>query len=296
MSARVGVCGLGIMGSRMAASLRRAGLELTVWNRSAGVAARFAADHGARAASSPAEVASSSDIVVTVVADAEAVRAVLLGPEGVASGAQPGTLCVDCSTIGAIAARELAGDLRGRGLRLVDAPVSGSAPRATDGTLTIMAGGSPEDVEDAQPVLEAMGELIVHVGEAGQGQAVKVVNNALAAANAVAVGEALLLAGAAGVDLDALQRVVGAGSGASAMLELKAGVMRRHDLDPLFKLDHMLKDVRLCLADAEAVGVGTPFAERAQEVLAGASQRGLGDRDFAALICELEDQAGHRLP
>lgn len=284
------------MGSRMAASLRRAGLDVTVWNRSGGVAESFAADHGARAAGSPAEVGRASDIVVTVVVDGNAVREVLLGDDGVASGARPGTLCLDCSTIGAMAARKLAGDLDARGLRFIDAPVSGSAPRAADGTLTIMAGGRVEDVERARTVLQAMGELIVHVGEVGQGQTVKLINNALAAANAVAVGEALLLGAAAGVDLDALQRVVGAGSGASAMLDLKAGIMRRHEFDPLFKLDHMLKDLRLCVAEAETVDVGSPFARRAQNVLAGASKRGLGDRDFAALVCELEDEAGFSLP
>ena len=129
----------------------------------------------------------------------------------------------------------------------MDAPVTGSSPKAEDGTLTIMAGGSPAAFERARPLFEAMGELIVHVGEVGQGQLVKVINNAVAAANTAVVAEALLAGKLAGADLDALVTVMRAGSGASAMLELKAGPMRAHDWSTLFKLEHMLKDLRLCL-------------------------------------------------
>src|SRR3712207_4510249 len=125
-----------------------------------------------------------------------------------------------------------------------------------------MAGGEPADFQRARPLLEAMGELVLHVGPLGDGQTVKLINNAVAAANAAAVGEALLVGSAAGVDLDALERVMAAGSGASAMLELKAGAMRRHDYTTLFKLGHMLKDVDLCLEAATAAGV--PFRSAAQ--------------------------------
>src|SRR5207302_4170735 len=129
-----------------------------------------------------------------------------------------------------------------------------------NGTLTIMAGGEAQDFERARPVLEAMGELIVHAGPLGHGQMVKLINNAVAATNAAVVGEALLVAARAGLDLVALTTVMEAGSGSSTMLELKAGPMRSHDYQALFKLAHMLKDVRLCLEEGQAAGAPFGYA------------------------------------
>jgi 3-hydroxyisobutyrate dehydrogenase-like beta-hydroxyacid dehydrogenase len=292
---RVGFLGLGIMGSRMAACLRRAGFELSVWTHTPGKAEAWAGEHGAQAAGTPAEVAEQCGVVITMVVDAAQVESVLLGDGGAAHAARPGTLFVDMSTIGPAATRAIGERLAARGARLVDAPVTGSAPRAEDGTLTIMAGGAPEDYARAEPLLAAMGELVVHVGALGQGQMLKLVNNAVAVVNAVTVGQALLAADATGVDLDALERVMGAGSGASTMLALKAGPMRRHDYSTLFKLEHMLKDVRLCLEETQAAGMPFPAAAQAREVLSAAMGRGLGDADFAALIEVLEGEAGRRL-
>ena len=158
-----------------------------------------------------------------------------------------------------------------------------------------MAGGDAADVERARPLFEAMGETIVHAGDVGQGQMVKLVNNALAAANAVALGQALLAAKGTGADLDALVAVMGAGSAGSAMLDLKAGPMRAHDYATLFKTEHMLKDVRLCLEATEAAGVPFPAAATAREVLTATVGRGHGDDDFAAVIEALEGLAGLRL-
>jgi len=155
MAERVGFIGLGIMGSRMAANLARAGFELTVWNRTAAKADEWAARHGAAVASSPQALASNSDIVVSMVVDGEQVESVLLGDEGAGHGA--GLLCVDMSTIGPAAARRIGARLDERGVAFVDAPVTGSSPKAEDGTLTIMAGGSAQDFERAQPLFDAMG-------------------------------------------------------------------------------------------------------------------------------------------
>ena len=293
-SPHVGFIGLGIMGSRMAAVLRRGGFELTVWNRTAERAREFAAAHGAAVAERPADVA-AADVVITMVVDAEQVRRVLLGDDGVLAGARPGLLCVDMSTIGPAGAREIGAALAEREVHFVDAPVSGSSPRAEDGTLTIMAGGDEADFARARPLFEAMGELVVHVGAVGDGQAVKLINNAVAAVNCATVGEALLVARAAGVDLDALVRVMGASSGASAMLALKAEPMRRHDYATLFKLEHMLKDVRLCLEEGQASGAPFPFAALTRELLTAALGRGLGEADFSALVEVLEAEADIRL-
>jgi 3-hydroxyisobutyrate dehydrogenase-like beta-hydroxyacid dehydrogenase len=173
--------------------------------------------------------------------------------------------------------------------------VTGSAPRAEDGSLTIMAGGSPADFERAQPALAAMGDLIVHVGELGQGEMLKLINNALGAANAAALGEALVLARATDVDLDAFAAVVSRGSGGSVQLELKSGAMRDHDYTTLFKAAHMLKDVRLCLEEAQSVGMPFPGASHARDLLAATIGRGHGDDDYAAIIEPIEGLAGRRL-
>jgi 3-hydroxyisobutyrate dehydrogenase-like beta-hydroxyacid dehydrogenase len=273
---RIAFLGLGIMGSRMAANLARAGFELTVWNRTAARARTFAEAHpGVTVAERPAEV-----------------EDVLLGEEGAATGAAAGTLFIDCSTIGPAAAKSIGSRLAEAGHELLDAPVTGSAPRAEDGTLTIMVGGSAAGFQRARPVLEAMGKLILHAGPLGHGQMIKVINNAVAATNAAVVGQALLVGKRCGVDLDALTAVMAAGSGASAMLELKARPMREHDYTPLFKLDHMLKDVRLCLEEGQAAGVPFPFAALTSEILKAAVGRGHGADDFAALIAVLEGEAG----
>jgi 3-hydroxyisobutyrate dehydrogenase len=295
MAERIGFLGLGIMGSRMAANVRRAGFPLTVWTHTPGKAERWAEEHGATARATPAEVAGASDVVVSMVVDGEQVASVLLGEGGAIEAARPGLLCVDMSTIAPSDTRRIGAALAERGVRMLDAPVTGSSPRAEAGSLTIMAGGEPEDFARARPLLETMGEAIVHVGELGQGEMLKLINNAVGAANAAALAEALLLARATGVDLDAFVRVVSAGSGASAQLELKAGPMREHDYTTLFKTEHMLKDVRLCLEEAQTAGVPFPSAAHARDLLAATMGRGHGEHDYAAMIEAAEGLAGRKL-
>jgi 3-hydroxyisobutyrate dehydrogenase len=294
--ARIGFVGLGIMGSRMAANLRRAGYELTVYNRTHERAEAWAAEHGGTVVDTPAEVGAASDIVITMVVDGAQVAEVLLGEDGVAAGAAAGTLCVDMSTIAPGDSRRIAAALGERDIGFVDAPVTGSSPKAEDGTLTIMASGAPEHRERARPLFEVMGGLIVEVGdEVGLGEMVKLINNAVAAANAHTLAQALVVGRATGVDLDALTEVMAAGSGGSAMLGLKAGPMREHDYTTLFKLEHMLKDVRLCLEEGQAAGVPFPAAAAVREALTAGEGRGLGDADFAAIVEAVEGFAGVRL-
>jgi len=295
LAERVGFAGLGIMGSRMAANLRRAGFALTVFNRTRETAEAWASEHGGEVADRPADLAAASDIVITMVVEGTHVEEVLLGEGGAVEGAHENLLCVDMSTIAPAQTRRIGAALAERGVGFMDAPVTGSSPKAQDGTLTIMAGGEAGDFERALPLFEVMGELVEHVGALGEGEMVKLINNAVAAVNAVSVGQALLVAQRTGVDLDALQRIMAAGSGGSAMLDLKAGPMRSHDYTTLFKLEHMLKDVRLCLEEGQAAGVPFPFAAATREILTAGAGRGLGDSDFAALIEVLEGLAGERL-
>jgi 3-hydroxyisobutyrate dehydrogenase len=295
MTERIGFLGLGIMGSRMAANVARAGFPLSVWTHTQGKAERWASAHDATAHATPAEVARVSDIVLSMVVDGEQVAAILLGEDGVLAGADPGLLCIDMSTIAPADTRRIGAALGERDVHLLDAPVTGSSPRAEAGTLTIMAGGEASDFVRAQPLLETMGELVVHVGELGQGEMLKLINNALGAANAAALAEALLLASATNVDLDAFAEVVATGSGASAQLELKSGPMREHDYTTLFKTAHLLKDVRLCLEEAQAAGVPFPSAAHARDMLSATIGRGHGDEDYAAMIEAAEGLAGRRL-
>ncbi len=283
------------MGSRMAANVARAGFQLTVWTHTPGKAEQWASEHGATAAATPAEVALQSDIVVSMVVDEQQVAEILLGEHGAIGGAHPGLLCVDCSTISPAHTRRIGTALSERDVRMLDAPVTGSSPRAQDGSLTIMAGGAAADFARAKPVLEAMGELIVHVGELGQGEMLKLINNALGAANAAALAEALLLARATGLDLDAFVQVTSAGSGASAQMQLKSTPMREHDYTTLFKTAHMLKDVRLCLEESQAAGVPFPSAAHARDLLVATIGRGHGEQDYAAIIEAAEGLAGWRL-
>ena len=289
---RIGFIGLGIMGSRMAANLRRAGFEMTVWNRTAQTGHDWAAEHGGAVAASPAALAAEAEIVFTMVVDGPQVRELLLGDDGVAAGAAPGLLCVDCSTIGQAAAVGIGAELATRGLRMLDAPVTGSLPGARDATLLIMVGGDASDLAQARPALDAMGSTILHVGPLGAGQAIKVINNSVAAANTATVAEALIAGQAAGVDLDALVAVMDGGAAGSRMLALKQEPMRTHDFSPLFRLAHMIKDVELCLG---ATSVPFPSAQRALDDMRAAERMGHGDDDFAALVEAVEASAGLRL-
>jgi 3-hydroxyisobutyrate dehydrogenase len=289
---RVAVLGLGIMGAPMAANLVAAGFPVAVWNRTQERAERFVAEHGAaELAASPAEAAGQSSVVITMVPDAPQVDEVLFGPTGAAAALKPGSLVIDMSTIPPTESVRIAERLRAQEVSFLDAPVTGSRPKAEDGTLTIMAGGAAEDFERARPLFEAMGKLVVHVGPQSHGSTVKLLNNTVAAVNALALAEALTAARTAGLDTARLLEVMAAGSGGSAMLDLKAGPMLEHDFEALFKLAHMLKDVRHCLAEAERLGASMELARTAADAYSRADRKGLGEQDFAAVVTVVEDDS-----
>ncbi len=219
-----------------------------------------------------------------MVPDVPEVEAVLLGEDGAADGLPEGGLAIDMSTIAPSASRSIGERLGERGFAFLDAPVTGSRPKAEDGTLTIMAGGEAEAFERARPAFDAMGQLVLHVGPQGHGSMIKLINNTLAAVNAAALAEGIVLAQGAGVDVSKALQVVAAGSGESAMRALKSGPMVEGDYDALFKLGHMLKDVRYCIAEARALGMEPRVAEAAEALYSSADEAGLGEADFAAVI------------
>jgi len=280
-SESVGFIGLGIMGSRQAANLAKAGYELTVFNRTREKAEAWASEHGGTVAGSPREVAERSDVVITMVVDGPQVEAMI---DDALGGARDKTLFVDMSTIAPATARSLAERLAAEGHAFVDAPVTGSSPKAEAGTLTIMVGGAQEDVERARPLFEVMGEKIVHAGEAGQGQAVKVLSQGVTAVNCATLAQAITVGRQTGLDLGALLEVMTGGSSDSTMRELKGQGMVDHEIPTLFKLEHMLKDVQLCLEESRAAGAAFPFAALAGELYSAGVGRGLGQQDFGAVL------------
>ena len=231
---RVAFLGLGIMGAPMARNLREGGFDVVAWNRTPARAEAL----GEPIAATPRAAAEGASIVITMVVDAPEVEAVLFGLNGAAEGLEEGALVVDMSTIAPSAVNAIAARLRERGIGLVDAPVTGSRPRAEDGTLTIMAGGSPDAFARASPLFDAMGELIVHCGPSGHGAMVKLLNNAVAATNAAALAQAFNIGEAYGLDMGRLVEVMGAGSAGSVMLNLKAKDVIHSFYVPNFRIKH----------------------------------------------------------
>jgi 3-hydroxyisobutyrate dehydrogenase len=284
---RVAFAGLGIMGAPMAANLVRAGLEVAVYTRTLEKAERFAAEHdGARAAATPADAAAEADAFVSIVPDAPQVEEVLFGESGAAAALPDGALVVEMSTIAPTTSKAIAERLAP--CPYVEAPVSGSKPKAEDGTLTIMAGASPEDFERARPLFEILGERIVHVGPVGHGQMAKLLTNTMGAVNAAALAECVHTAQAAGLDRRAFLEVASGSAGASAMVALKGEPMFEERFEPaLFKLEHMLKDVRHCIDEARALGIELKLGALAETLYAQAAEDGLGEKDFAAVYSAL---------
>ncbi len=291
MPERIGFIGLGIMGRGMARNLLNAGFSLTVWNRTAARMDELV-DAGARAGSSPADVATQSDIVFICVSDTPDVETVVLGAEGVIHGAQPGALVVDCSTISPQATRTLATTLEAQGVAMLDAPVSGGSEGAARGTLSIMVGGSAEQFARALPAFEAMGKAITHVGDHGAGQTVKLVNQVLVVGNCLAMCEALLFAQAGGVDLEKTHAAISQGAAGSWMFSNRGPQIIRRDWRPGFTIDLQQKDLRLVLEAAEEMGVplmGTALINNLYRTL---QARGLGGDGNHGLIKALENLSG----
>jgi 3-hydroxyisobutyrate dehydrogenase len=280
----VAFCGLGIMGGPMAANLARAGYELSVYTHTREKADAFAAEHGARAAATPREAAEGAAVVITMVPDAPEVEEVLLGEQGAVHGLGEGGLAIDMSTIAPTAARAIGERLADDGAAFLEAPVSGSRPKAEDGTLTIMVGGEEGDFDRARPLFDVMGERIVHVGPRGHAQLAKLLTNTMGAVHAAALAEAVLAVEKAGVNPDAFLEVAAGSAGNSTVLGLKGRPMFERDFTPLFKLEHMLKDVRHCLDEAKALGVELRLGAFVEPLFAKAADAGHGEEDFAAVI------------
>jgi 3-hydroxyisobutyrate dehydrogenase len=288
---RVAFLGLGTMGAAMAANLARAGFPLTVWNRTEGRGTSLR-DLGATFAATPAAAAAPSDIVVVCVSDTPDVESILFGANGVVDGARPGTLIVDCSTIAPSGAWSFAARLAERDLAMVDAPVSGGSEGAEKGTLTIFAGGRPEDVERANPVLAAMGRTITHVGPIGAGQAVKAVNQVILAGTYLGVAEGLVLAMKAGLDVREVVTALGGGAAQSWVLANRSGRMIDDEYPLGFKLELHRKDLGIALALAGQLGAALPAAALVAQLESGLIAQGHGEDDMSAIARAIRTLSG----
>jgi 3-hydroxyisobutyrate dehydrogenase len=290
----VGFIGLGIMGRGMARNLLKAGFDLTVWNRTASRMDELVGE-GAKAASSPADLASKCDIIITCVSDTPDVEAVILGENGVIHALKPDTLVIDMSTISPQVTRQIAAKLREKGAHMLDAPISGGSEGAAKGTLSIMVGGDAAQYERALPVFQAMGKTITHIGENGAGQTVKLVNQILVVVNALAMSEALLFAQAGGVDLQKTLQAVAGGAGGSWMLSNRGPQILARDWRPGFTIDLQQKDLRLVLEAADQMGVPTLATSLISNLYRTLQHEGLGSEGNHALVKALENLAGIRV-
>ncbi len=282
----IGFVGLGIMGGAMARNLAKAGFELTVYNRTREKAVEFANETGATVADSPMQAAQNADLVISVVSDVPDVYQVYLEDDGILQSAKPGMVCVDMGTVGADCAKRVAEELGRKGAGFVDAPVSGGSWGAQQGTLSIMAGGSEADFNAALPAFEAMGKKIVHCGPVGSGQTVKLINQIVVAVNLESTCEGLAFAEKSGVDTAKALDAVGAGAAGSwAWTNLGPRILQT-DYAPGFKIAHQIKDLRLALEAAEAMGQNLPGVRLALEHLQTVQyqKEGNGDLGTQAMI------------
>ncbi len=295
MAERVGFVGLGIMGLPMAQNLVDAGYELAVFNRTRAKAEALAASGRVEVSDSPGELARGSDVVITMLPGPPEVRAVVAGEDGLLEAARPGTLLVDMSTSSPALSRELARVADGRGVGMLDAPVSGGDVGAIEGTLSIMVGGSEQDFQRARPLFEAMGKTVTHVGANGTGQVVKAANQVVVALVIEAVSEALVLGSKGGVAPEKILDVLSGGLAGNKVMEVKREKLLNHDFSPGGKVEFHHKDLGIALAAGREYGVALPVTAVVDQMFGALKATGRGGWDHSALLTLIEEGSGHRI-
>jgi 3-hydroxyisobutyrate dehydrogenase len=279
----VAFLGLGVMGSGMAARLIDAGFQVSVWNRSPRRAEPLQR-RGAAVAESPAQAAARADTIVSMVADDEASRQVWLGRDGALASARQGTVAIECSTVSPVCVGELARESAARGCGFIDAPVLGSRPHAQDGQLTFLVGGDAAILDRVRPILEPMSRAIVHLGPAGSGARMKLVNNFMAGAQAAMLAEALAMIEAIGLDREAAFSVLANGAPGSPLVKTVGPRMLARDYDVNFALALMRKDLTYAIDEAARHGVTLSTAAAVRSLYDKAIAAELGAADFSAVI------------
>ena len=288
---KIGFIGLGIMGKPMAKNLIKAGYSLVVNDINKEAVAELVSAGAAEAASAK-EVASQSDVVVTMLPNSPHVQTVVLGEGGVIEGAREGLVVVDMSSISPIVSREVAAELAKKGVVMLDAPVSGGEPKAIDGTLAIMVGGPEETFKVVEPILQVMGGSVTLVGEIGSGNTTKLANQIMVAANIAGMSEALVLATKADVDPEKVFKAIRGGLAGSTVLDAKAPLVLDGNFKPGFRIDLHIKDLQNALDTAATVKTPTPLSDSIIEMMRSLSSDGKGSDDHGGLVQWYEKEAG----
>jgi len=287
----VGFIGLGQMGKWMALNLVKHDFDLTVYDIN-DAAVAFLADQGARQVESPAELARSVDLIILSLPDSDVVEEVVCGRDGIVHGSSPGQIVVDCGTSGYLWTQEFARSLEAKGIRFVDAPVTGMEKRAKAGTLTIMYGGDDDILEEIRPSLEAMGKEIVHMGQVGNGQLSKMLNNILYNSNIAALAEVLPMSVKLGLDPEKIARVINSGSGQSFASEAFMPNILEGCFDKSYPLEHAYKDMHNAMEISARKKIPLPMVHTAATTYQMALNSGWGHEDKGAMIKVFENGLG----
>jgi len=280
---RIAFLGLGLMGAAMARRLLEHGFELAVWNRNAARADALVTA-GATRATTPADAARNADAVIAMLADDDASRAVWLGEAGALVAMNPGTLAIDSSTLTVGWMRELGAQAAARGVSFLDAPVTGSKPQAEQGTLNFLVGGDAAAVARANPLFAAMGRAHVHVGPAGSGALLKLINNFMCGVQLASLGEAIAMAQRSCLDVRRTADVLAAGSPGSPIVKMVVERMVARDYTPNFLVPLMVKDLTYAMETFAAEGIELADARAARERFIEAAAAGYQDKDIAAVV------------
>jgi len=286
----IGFIGLGIMGNAMSRNLLKAGHSLVVYDVVPQLVDRVVAG-GATPGASCQDVASRSDIIITMLPDGPEVEQAMLGLAGVLEGARKGATVVDMSSISPLVAQEVAAACAANGVEFLDAPVSGGEPKAIDGTLAIMVGGDQKVFEKVLPILQKMGSSVTLTGAVGAGNVTKLANQIIVACNIAAMGEALVLATRAGLDPEVVFNAIKGGLAGSTVLNAKAPMVISRNFKPGFRIRLHQKDLRNALLAAESMKVALPLTSTVQQMLMALMNDGKGDLDHSALVTFTEQMA-----
>jgi 2-hydroxy-3-oxopropionate reductase len=278
----IGFIGIGIMGRPMAKNLIKAGYKLIVYDKFS----KFddLVSLGAEGGSSNGEVASKSDVIITMLPNTPQVKEVVLGPGGLIESVKPGQIVVDMSSIAPAASQEIGAALKAKGIAFLDAPVSGGEPKAVDGTLAIMVGGDPKTFDTVKPILEKMGSSVTLVGDIGSGNVTKLANQIIVALNIAAVSEAFVLSTKAGVDPGKVFEAIKGGLAGSTVMNAKIPMILDGNFNPGFRIELHIKDLQNALDTAHSLNVAVPLTAVIMETLQALKLDGMAANDHDAII------------
>jgi len=279
---RIAILGLGIMGSGMARRLLSSGFHVVVFNRSWEKSLSLA-KAGALVAESPKDAAARTDVILSMVADDNASRAVWLGENGALTGVSPGSILIESSTLSVVWVKELSALAGQHGCEFLDAPVTGTKPHAASGELFFMVGGSAAALEKVRSVLSVLGREVLHLGPVGSGALIKLINNFVCGVEAAAFAEAIALVDKSGLNREKCLAVLENSALASPLIKRIISSMKTNDYTPNFPLKLMTKDLGYAISESENAGATLKTAAPALEVFQHAAAEGLGDLDFSAV-------------